>query len=42
MGADDYLAKPFSVLADCALKALFRRQEAMGQAQTDGRIQATA
>ena len=40
-GADDYLAKPFSVQELIArIKALFRRQQAMGQAQTDGIIQA--
>jgi len=40
-GADDYLAKPFSVQELIArIKALFRRQQAMGQAQTDGQIQA--
>jgi DNA-binding response OmpR family regulator len=40
-GADDYLAKPFSVQELIArIKALFRRQQAMGQAQTDGHIQA--
>ena len=32
MGADDYLAKPFSILELTArVKAVFRRQEAMGQ-----------
>ncbi len=32
MGADDYLAKPFSVLELTArIKALFRRQQAMGE-----------
>ena len=40
-GADDYLAKPFSVQELIArIKALFRRQQAMGQAQADGHIQA--
>ena len=40
-GADDYLAKPFSVQELIArIKALFRRQQAMGQVQTDGQIQA--
>lgn len=38
-GADDYLAKPFSVQELIArIKALFRRQQAMGQAQTSGTI----
>lgn len=38
-GADDYLAKPFSVQELIArIKALFRRQQAMGQAQTNGQI----
>ncbi|STR40449.1 response regulator [Klebsiella michiganensis] len=32
MGADDYLAKPFSILELTArVKAVFRRQEAMGR-----------
>jgi DNA-binding response OmpR family regulator len=36
-GADDYLAKPFSVQELIArIKALFRRQQAMGQAQWTG------
>ncbi|MDR9964046.1 hypothetical protein KIF59_19445 [Enterobacter cloacae subsp. cloacae] len=36
-GADDYLAKPFSVQELIArIKALFRRQQAMGQAQSAG------
>ncbi len=40
-GADDYLAKPFSVQELIArIKALFRRQQAMGQAQTSGAISA--
>lgn len=40
-GADDYLAKPFSVQELIArIKALFRRQQAMGQAQSAGNIQA--
>lgn len=40
-GADDYLAKPFSVQELIArIKALFRRQQAMGQAQTSGTISA--
>lgn len=40
-GADDYLAKPFSVQELIArIKALFRRQQAMGQAQTTGHVQA--
>ena len=40
-GADDYLAKPFSVQELIArIKALFRRQQAMGQAQTNGQIYA--
>lgn len=40
-GADDYLAKPFSVQELIArIKALFRRQQAMGQAQTNGKIYA--
>ena len=37
MGADDYLAKPFSLLELIArVKAVFRRQEAMGQNLLDG------
>ncbi|MDK9355867.1 response regulator transcription factor [Lelliottia sp. V106_10] len=40
-GADDYLAKPFSVQELIArIKALFRRQQAMGQAQTNDTISA--
>lgn len=40
-GADDYLAKPFSVQELIArIKALFRRQQAMGQAQASGTISA--
>lgn len=40
-GADDYLAKPFSVQELIArIKALFRRQQAMGQAQDNGAISA--
>ena len=40
-GADDYLAKPFSVQELVArIKALFRRQQAMGQTQVSGLIQA--
>ena len=40
-GADDYLAKPFSVQELIArIKALFRRQQAMGQAQSAWNIQA--
>jgi two-component system OmpR family response regulator len=40
-GADDYLAKPFSVQELIArIKALFRRQQAMGQAQANGQIYA--
>jgi DNA-binding response OmpR family regulator len=42
-GADDYLAKPFSVQELIArIKALFRRQQAMGQAQTTGTFRRTA
>ncbi|MDI3359625.1 response regulator transcription factor [Lelliottia sp. V89_10] len=40
-GADDYLAKPFSVQELIArIKALFRRQQAMGQAQANDTISA--